>query len=192
MTRMVYGVGINDADYKVSPRGPDGKQIWCKTYCIWRAMLERCYSERKLLKRPTYRGCTVVNEWHKFSNFRAWVLSQDHEGKQLDKDLLDRSNKVYGPDHCVFVTCAVNNFMTEHKVTKGDWPVGVHWADADKVFIASCCVAGSGSQYLGCFDNPEDASKVYQKFKRKLAIQLASVQTDSRIAEAILKNYPEV
>lgn len=192
MTRLVYGVGINDAGYKVSPRGEDGKQVWCKIYTVWRGMLERCYCMRKQSKRPTYIGCSVVAEWHRFSNFRSWVLNQDYEGKQLDKDLLVPGNKIYGPAYCVFVSCAVNNFMTEHKVSKGVYPIGVHWSLTDKVFIASCSTGGKGSQYLGSFDNPQSASKAYKKYKRELAIQLAAVQTDSRIAEAILKRYPEV
>jgi hypothetical protein len=47
--KLVYGVGVNDANYNVNKYEIiDGKQklIWaCPFYIKWRDMLKRCYSE---------------------------------------------------------------------------------------------------------------------------------------------------
>ena len=108
----VYGVGTNDAGYAIqvmeSVRGANGKPkqriIWfCPFYRRWVHMLERCYSERYQEKKPTYIGCTVCEEWLRFSNFKSWMETQDWEGKHLDKDLLVEGNKIYSPDTCILV-----------------------------------------------------------------------------------------
>ena len=108
--RLVYGVGINDADYVVQKWETigyvNGKQkqklIWiCPYYSAWKSMLKRCYSSKYQDKRPTYKGCSVSDEWLTFSVFKVWMEKQDWEGKQLDKDLLFEGNKIYSADTCV-------------------------------------------------------------------------------------------
>lgn len=51
--KLVFGVGINDADYNVYKTGiVDGKQtvLWiCPFYRKWKDMMMRCYSESWLL-----------------------------------------------------------------------------------------------------------------------------------------------
>ena len=100
--KLVFGVGINDADYVVQKFETigyvDGKQerklVWaCPYYRAWKNMLARCYYHKVQGNRPTYSGCIVSEEWLRFSNFRRWMANQDFEGKQLDKDLLFEGNK---------------------------------------------------------------------------------------------------
>ena len=101
--KLVWGVGINDADYSVCPR-VDGIHINCIYYQTWQSMLERCYSSKYQAKHPTYKSCTVCEEWLHFSNFRSWMVGQNHKGKFLDKDILELGNKIYSPETCIFVT----------------------------------------------------------------------------------------
>ena len=84
--KLVYGAGINDADYVVNKLETIGyvngaqkrKLIWaCPYYRAWADMLKRCYSAKFQESRPTYAGCTVSAEWLKFSNFRAWIEKQE-------------------------------------------------------------------------------------------------------------------
>lgn len=105
--KLIYGVGINDAGYAVMKREEagyvDGKRkrklVWaCPYFRAWSSMLSRCYSTKWHERYPTYKGCTVSKEWHTFSNFRAWMVTQDWEGKSLDKDLLIEGNKIYSAD----------------------------------------------------------------------------------------------
>ena len=50
--RLVYGVGISDADYFVT-RKENGKTVWrCPYYRTWTHMLERAYSDK--LKKETH------------------------------------------------------------------------------------------------------------------------------------------
>lgn len=57
---LIYGVGINDSEYKTQGVGVQT----CPFYVKWKDMLRRCYSEEMLNKRPTYRGTIVCSEWH--------------------------------------------------------------------------------------------------------------------------------
>ena len=79
-----------------------------KEYQVWRDMLRRCYETKSLEKRPTYKGCTVVPEWHNFQVFSAWFIENYILGYHLDKDIKITGNRIYGPDTCMFVTPAEN------------------------------------------------------------------------------------
>ena len=105
--KLVHGVGINDADYAVANYETigcvDGKQkqkrVWlCPYYQAWTSMLERCYSAKWHERNPTYKNCTVSDEWLTFSNFKAWMEKQDFEGKQFDKDLLVQVIRFYSAE----------------------------------------------------------------------------------------------
>lgn len=52
MTKLVYGVGVNDADYVVSPI-ISGKRHICPFSIKWKDMLARCYSEKTIKANPT-------------------------------------------------------------------------------------------------------------------------------------------
>lgn len=96
----IYGVGyIGVGDY-VS-RKDDIKEL---KYSVWLDMLKRCYDEKYIKKQPTYRGCTVVPEWHNYQVFAKWFEDNYIKGMYLDKDIIQEGNKVYGPDTCKFVT----------------------------------------------------------------------------------------
>lgn len=113
---LVYGVGVNDADYPVKPVIHFGskKRKICPYYQKWKSMLERCYSEKYQAVQPTYKGCKVCDEWLVFSNFKAWVISNniaDISGYELDKDLLKAGNKKYSKENCILVPMIVNRFL---------------------------------------------------------------------------------
>jgi len=77
------------------------------SYEKWSAMLNRCYGKLYQKEKPTYRGCTVCEEWHNFQNFALWYeenYPNDGIEYQLDKDIKIKGNKVYSPDSCAFVT----------------------------------------------------------------------------------------
>lgn len=186
MSRLVCGVGVNDAGYAVCPR-VNGKTVWCLYYRAWGSMLSRCYSKKFKNTRPTYIGCTVCDEWLTFSNFKAWMETQDWEGKALDKDLLVSGNKIYSPDTCTFVTRQVNSFLLDSGATRGEHPVGVYWDASKGKFRAMCCSLGRGQKSLGLYSDPESAHQAWREYKLKLAGELATLQTDKRVSEALLK-----
>ena len=117
------GVGINDSTYKVNPT-IDGKKKPCPYYERWRVMIKRCYQKAYQERCQTYVGVTVCKEWHYFMTFRKWMIVQDLEGKDLDKDILIPNNKIYSPKTCCFVSCELNLTMSYPK-QKDSFPVGV-------------------------------------------------------------------
>lgn len=199
-TKKVYGVGINDADYVVELKETLGydesgrqlrKVIWsCPFYVRWKDMLKRCYNLKFLLKHPSYSECTTVPEWHYFSTFRSWMVEQDWEGKDLDKDILFPGNKVYSPQTCVFVDAKVNRFLLERQKLRGEFPIGVSYHMKDNNYMGRCRDIVSGKQkYLGSYETPEEAHQAWLTFKLDQAKILASQQADPRVAKALIDRY---
>ena len=153
-------------------------------------MLTRCYNEKHLVKNPSYKDCVVCEEWKRFSNFKAWMEIQDWEGKQLDKDLLIRGNKLYSPETCVFVSKVINSFITESGASRGQYPIGVKWDKNAKKFRVFCSNPFTGKQEsLGYFSCPEESHKIWLKRKLELAKLLAEEQDDQRVAKALVDRY---
>lgn len=149
MKKLLYGVGINDADYDVNPT-INGKWIWCPFYTRWLHMIQRCYDNKKHIRSPTYASCTVDTVWHSFMTFKAWMGAQDWMGKELDKDLLVSGNKVYGPDTCLFVHQGINKLLNTCNASRGEWPIGVCLNRRKKKYIAAVGMNGK-SERLGYF-----------------------------------------
>ena len=196
--KLVYGVGLNDADY-VTQRWEeagyvDGKRkqklVWrCPFYRAWSSMLNRC-SEKWQEKYPTYKGCTVSENWLKFSNFKAWMEKQNWEGKHLDKDLLFQGNKIYGADTCVFVTPMVNTFVNDCRAARGEWLVGSSWHKKSGKFLAQCRNPFTKkSENLGLFTCEKEAHEAWLERKLELAHELAAIQTDERVAKVLIDRY---
>ena len=189
--KLVYGVGINDVDYAVQPV-VDGKQVKCPCYVTWKEMLRRCYDHKWQERNPAYKGCSVHPEWLSFVNFRKWVLTQDWEGKQLDKDLLLKGNKVYSPSTCVFVDNMTNTFTNDQVRSRGDYPLGVSFHKSLGKFAAMCRNPFTKKrEHLGVFHCPNQAHLAWKARKHELACQLANLQTDPRVAEALRTRYIE-
>ena len=195
MSKLVFGVGINDADYSVTcyENLEDGKrrQVWmCPFYRAWKNMMARGYSRKEKTKHPTYKDVTLCQEWLLFSNFSGWMQTQDWEGKQLDKDLLVNGNKVYGPENCVFVSAEVNKFLTDRGNDRGEHKIGVHWAKNVGKFMARCSNPFTGKRdSLGLFSDEDEAHNAWLAKKLEHAKVLASLQTDARITKALIAKY---
>lgn len=197
--KLVHGVGINDADYVVKKHETigyvDGKRkrkaVWaCPFYQAWRNMLSRCYSTKFQKRQPTYRGCTVSEEWLTFSVFKTWMEKQDWQDNQLDKDLLFEGNKVYSSETCVFVTQEVNMFTIDSGATRGEWMIGVYWNKGANKFMSRCrSPFTKKNEYLGYFTCELEAHKAWLKRKLELAHELAAIQTDERVAKALIERY---
>lgn len=198
LKKLVFGVGINDADYAVQRNETtevNGKKkqklVWrCQYYTTWKSMLQRCYSAKYQERKPTYAGCSVSDEWLTFSSFKNWMETQDWEGKELDKDILVEGNKVYSADTCVFVTQMVNKFTTDNGANRGEWKIGVYWCKQTGKFRSQCSNPFTKKQErLGYFDCEEAAHKAWANRKLELAHELAAIQTDPRVAKALIDRY---
>jgi len=192
MKKLVYGVGFND---KTKPAKIDGKFV--KEYDLWKHMIQRCFSEKEQTRHPTYKGCSVSDNFLHYSFFYDWCQEQigfgkvDDKGRSwcLDKDILFVRNKLYSEDTCVFVPQEMNKFFNERGNARGDCPVGVCFNKQAGKFRAKCNVNGK-IQHLGSFDTPQEAFTVYKTFKEKLCKQLVlrwQSEIDPRLFDAMMK-----
>lgn len=181
--KKIFGVAVNDLAYSCK-RGLHDPLKDCNFYKTWQAMVSRCYSKNVQKRQPYYKGCKVCDEWLLFSNFKKWMETQDWEGKQLDKDLLVRGNRVYSPETCVFIDRKINSFVLERSASRGEYLIGVCKYKRDKSFIAR----GNGV-YLGSFKTELEAHLCWLTHKLEKAKLLASEQTDLRVAKALIDRY---
>lgn len=181
--KLVFGVGINDSWY-ITQTKIEGKNISCPYYSKWMAMIRRCYSSHSLLKHPTYKDCTVCEEWLTFSNFKRWMEKQDWKGKQLDKDIIIPNNKVYSPQTCVFVNHRVNKLLLDSGKSRGVYKQGVYIQNGK--FIARCNNGTGGSNFLGHFPTEAQAYEAYVTYKHTLILQVANEQEDERVKNGLL------
>lgn len=200
--KLIQGWGINDAQYEVTRNvkaGNTWRQVWmCPVYSIWKGMISRSLSDKWHKHHPSYLGVKVCDEWRYFSNFRDWVLNvqpnTDWENCELDKDLLILNNKVYSPETCVFISRLVNTFLTDRTRSRGSCIIGVNFHSRDFVYEAHCCnpfapTFQNRSIYLGRFSNELTAHKAWQAKKHDFACQLADIQDDPRVADALRQRY---
>lgn len=196
--KLVCGVGVNDAGYPINIQESfyvDGKRkrrvVWCCPYYKrWVAMLNRCYNTGVQQRQPTYADCSVDPSWFVFSTFKRWMEQQIWEGNQLDKDLLIEGNKVYGPDTCIFISQEVNTFIIPRKLSDVGLPAGVTYHKTLKGgWYKAVVVDGDKYVNLGKFDTVEKAQTSYLERKQTLATELASRQTDKRVADALIARY---
>ena len=197
----VCSIGINDANYPlimtVELPYKEGKRqqkvLWrCPYYARWTALLERCCSERFKNKYQTYNDVTCSKEWLTFSNFKSWMETQDWEGKDLDKDLLVYQNKIYSPETCCFLDHNINTFLLTNGKTRGKYPLGVSFSNRDHLYMSRVKIGRGEIKYLGCFKNPQDTHKAWQKAKAALAFDLALNQTDERIKQGLMRVYEKI
>lgn len=182
--KLIFNNGINDYDDITYRNGRD-----IKSYSVWHSMLQRCYDEKTHIKHPTYKGCTVCDEWLYFSNFKKWFDENYIEGTQLDKDIFSK-NKVYSPETCCFVPREINILMSQiERFNNGI--IGVHY---DKINGKYKSVFRNKT--LGRYNSKEEASFAYVKAKKRYIKErvmyfLSIGKIDKRISDKIIKKYCE-
>tara|TARA_R110001632_G_scaffold166585_1_gene285028 strand:- start:1076 stop:1714 length:639 start_codon:yes stop_codon:yes gene_type:complete len=96
----VYGVGfIGVGGYKSIINGSRSR-----SYNIWVSMIQRCYSKKCQATNPTYKDCSVCDDWLDFQVFAKWFDDNYVDGYHLDKDIKNKGNKIYSPENCLFVS----------------------------------------------------------------------------------------
>lgn len=191
---LIFGVGINDADYVTrTTKMVDGHQktTWrCPFYQAWSNMLERSYCPKYKVRKPTYAKCEVAEEWLTFSTFRAWMIRQEWQEAQLDKDILLPGNKVYGPDFCVFISKKLNSFLVGLETSRSNRLPGTHFQKSSGMFQAQCNNPFSGKQeHLGYFASEQESHEAWKRRKHELAQEYALLQSDYRITDALRMRF---
>lgn len=179
--KLVYGFGVNDVVNSSKTR----------EYGIWKAIIERCYSGKPLIKHSTYMDCIIDEEFKLFSGFNDWFKKQigsNQKGWEIDKDVLINGNKEYHPDKCVFLPREINGFLKKRKKCRGEFPIGVT-LNKHGSFVAMMSL-GSEREYLGSFQNPNEAFEAYKIAKEAHIKVLANKykdMIDPRAYEALMR-----
>mgnify|MGYP002598415161 CR=1 FL=1 len=176
--KRVFGVGyLGEGKYKIKE---NGKKTKC--YNTWNNMLQRCYDTKYHERESTYIDCEVVKEWHNYTNFGDWFIDNyyeiEREKMALDKDILNKGNKIYNPENCVFVPERINTLFIKCDKTRGGYPIGVSYNKGDKKFQAYCRIYDfkenkSKNKHLGLYDTKELAFEEYKQFKEKYIKEVA-------------------
>lgn len=162
---LVFGVGVNDLTNEIQqPKGSVSP-----SYRAWQLMLGRCYNT-KSKKQPTYEGCSVCNDWLRFSNFKKWFDENYVDGYALDKDILVKGNKVYSPETCCFVPAEINSIFTKRQNKRGFYPIGVF--RNGEGFSSKVSMFGKTVR-LGTYKTPEEAFAVYKQAKEAYIKEVA-------------------
>lgn len=159
----------------------------CKVYKVWSGMLTRCYTKNSRSKWASYGGCTVHKDWHNYQNFAEWYKNQKFydAGYHLDKDILVKGNKVYGPDTCCLVPEAVNLAVRGGYGLNNPDEFGAYLDKRIGKYSSRISMFGK-ELHLGMFDKPEDASKAFKKAKKHYMKCLADVYKESIDEEVYL------
>lgn len=190
--RKIYGVGINDAEYVTHYR-IGGRELRCPFYNRWHDLLKRCFSIKFHEKNPTYKACILCHDWCVFSKFKQWMIGQNWQNRQLDKDLLIPGNKIYAPDRCLFIPQALNKLVTVSLSSRGLYPIGVHYHKQNRKYVASIHL-GDGQKYIGSFKTPEDAHKAYIEVKNNYILKLAKQYeiTEPKLSLALIQHIHHI
>lgn len=151
-----FGEGVHRAVIK-------GKTV--KSYGVWARMIQRVYSEVYHIKKPSYIGCSVAEEWHNYQVFAEWYVNNYKEDYQMDKDILFKGNKMYSPETCCFVPLEINTLFVTRKTSRGKYPIGVAKTKSGK-FEARFNV-NSVLQYAQLHSTPEEAFQAYKTAKEE-------------------------
>lgn len=169
----VCGVGITGDIY---PTTLNGKLT--KEYNAWEGILHRSFDKKLKEEHPTYKDVSCCEEWLFYPNFYEWLHKQENFQKWLDgarwavdKDIIIKGNKTYGPEFCCLVPMEINTLFASQ--TKGDSSyIGV--CKNHNKFIASSCGFGyRTNRYIGSYDTEFDAFVAYKQYKESLIKRIA-------------------
>jgi len=192
LCRTVCGIGyLGEGIYTHSHPSKD----------MWTQMIHRVYNDKKLKSRPTYRVCSVSDEWHNFQNFAKWYdenyyVVEDCQ-MHLDKDILIKNNKVYSPSSCLVVPLAINGLVMLKKSSRGDFPIGVSLRkDSNQLRVHFTKSFFNGKKIktkrfsFGQYSNEKDAFEVYKREKEKYIKEVADYyrsQITEKVYEALYR-----
>lgn len=157
-----------------------------RCYEVWNGLLKRGYNLNIKKRQPTYKDTTIYEEWHNFQVFADWYYSnyEPHMNDwDLDKDILQKGNKIYSPETCCFVPKEINLLFVKRKKDRGCLPIGVR--KIGNSYIARLNKFKK-SFYLGSFNTLEEAFQVYKTAKEQHIKEVAE-KWRNQILEKVYK-----
>lgn len=176
----VYGIGITGIKY---PRSKNCKVT--REYDTWIHMLQRSIDNKCKERQPSYGVVSCCEEWLNYETFYEWLHSQSnfdkwYSGKRwaLDKDILNKGNKIYSPENCCLIPQNVNCLFLKREAERGKYPIGVSYRKDG--FLASCHNPFTNKrEELGYYSTPENAFYFgYKPYKEDIIKKVAEIEFD--------------
>ena len=154
--RSVYGMGyIGEGKYAARD-----DSIY---YCTWRTMIRNCCKGTRTSKILPPSDCAVIEEWHNFQTFAAWMKPNyyrlDNERVVLNKGILLKGNELYSDKFCIFVPHKIHHLVKRGKGTLGGIPTGVTMLKNGRF------QAGHGKTYIATFSTQTKAFRAFKLAK---------------------------
>lgn len=173
----VYGLGVTGFKYPTKVN-----ELPTKEYVAWIGVLRRSFAKTVKNRQPTYQNVTCCDEWLDFENFYEWLHSQEnfekwYQGKRwaIDKDILNKGNKIYTPESCCLIPQNVNCLFLKREAERGKYPIGVRYREDG--FLAICRNPFLDKAVeLGYYSTPEKAFYAYKEYKESIIKQVAEVE----------------
>lgn len=178
-----FGVGVLDKPLYAKKE---------KSERAWRQMLRRACSEDFKRNSKAYEGVSVCEEWKTYSKFKEWFEEHYVEGWALDKDILIKGNKEYGPQACCYVPPQINSLFTKRTRDRGPYPIGV---TVCRGRISASVNRFGKNVFLGHFDTAEEAFYAYKNAKEKHIKEVAELwrsKIEPRLYEALCNYVVEI
>lgn len=119
---------------KHKTRGPVPDKIKTKACQLWENIRNRCeyLPVKDEVRFGKYSDVDSCKDWKDFQKFAEWFEKVQEsgfyvKGWQLDKDLLVKGNKIYGPEFCVFLPEEVNKALNTKRRNQGELPTGISY-----------------------------------------------------------------
>lgn len=183
----VHNLGfLGEGPHKVS----ENSKI-TSAYSVWEKMIARCTKEREGQYRTYLNICFVNKSWYNFQNFAKFFYEDGYrkDGWNLDKDILFKGNKEYGPDTCCFVPQEVNKVVLLQNKYRGEFPIGVSYSSSEGKFKWSCKAPCGTKDVGGSANSAEEAFNLYAKAKKVRITFVANKyknEIDPKVYEALL------
>lgn len=165
---------IGIGEYKISVNG-----LQTKAYKAWHNMLKRCYSKSFLKTRPTYENCKVCDEWLCYQTFAKWFYENYIEGYQLDKDILQKDNKIYSPETCCFVPNEINSLFLKGRGND----IKTNYNKSKNKYLV-CIKINGKSKYFGIYQTYDLALEKY-KIEKENYIHYLAEKHKNKLAENV-------
>ena len=121
--------------------------------------------------------------------FRDWWLENHVDGWHLDKDIIG-NGKEYSKDKCIYVPSWLNCFLINNEARRGDFPLGVSFAQRHKKYASDCRNPLTGSGFrIGYFDSTNEAHEAWVRAKISFAYELRPriEAIDARIFQGVIE-----
>jgi hypothetical protein len=135
-----------------------------KIYSAWSNMKDRCINKKcKVYNRYGGRGIKVCDGWNNsFKSFYDWSMANGYDDSLSIDRICNDGN--YEPSNCRWTTNDIQHQNTRKIMsTNTSGYRGVFFHKTNKKYLASIGVNGK-KKYLGYFDSPIEAAKVYDSF----------------------------